>query len=33
MMHVVNTSFNDVSTDRGRGYDPGFRHPGDLRDR
>jgi anaerobic selenocysteine-containing dehydrogenase len=30
MMHVVNSTFNDVSTNRGRSYNPAFLHPTDL---
>jgi anaerobic selenocysteine-containing dehydrogenase len=29
-MHVYNSSYNDVSTNRGRAYNPAFMHPDDL---
>jgi anaerobic selenocysteine-containing dehydrogenase len=29
-MHVYNSSYNDASTNRGRGYNPAFMHPDDL---
>ncbi len=30
MMHVYNSSWNDKSTNRGRGYNPAFMHPDDI---